>query len=226
MEGPSNKLSGPLGTMGTITEYLAQRGFRLTEGFSQLNPAQTQDLKSLVSYVSEKSQLSEKADEPLRPLQIMEIGFHAGHSAETFLSTNLRVNLTSFDIGEYPYVRPAGDFIQMKFPGRHTLVIGNSLQTVPQFSTTNPDKKFDLIFIDGGHDYPVAQGDIRNCRKLAHKDTIVVLDDTIYTPSWERFWTVGPTRAWTEALEWGVVTELGRRDYREGMGMSWGRYNL
>jgi predicted O-methyltransferase YrrM len=40
-----------------------------------------------------------------RITNIMEIGFNAGHSAETFLSSNKNINLTSFDIGEKDYLK-------------------------------------------------------------------------------------------------------------------------
>lgn len=33
--------------------------------------------------------------------------------------------------------------------------------------------------------------DIENCFHLAHKDTIVMLDDTMFIDSWEKKWTMG-----------------------------------
>jgi predicted O-methyltransferase YrrM len=83
---------------------------------------------------------------------------------------------------------------------------------------------FDLIFIDGGHDYNIANADLENCRKLANKDTIVILDDTIYTADWEAEWTIGPTKTWVEHMENGTITEINRVEYQSGIGMSWGKY--
>ena len=59
---------------------------------------------------------------------------------------------------------------------------------------------------------------------MAHKDTIVILDDTIFTKGWEQMWTIGPTRVWTEHIEQNKIFELCRKDYCDGRGMSWGKY--
>lgn len=79
-----------------------------------------------------------------------------------------------------------------------------------------------MIFIDGGHEYAVAKSDIDNCFNLAHKDTIVILDDTMFTSGWERGWTVGPTRAWSEQSK--NIVEISHVDYGPGQGMSCGKY--
>ena len=89
-----------------------------------------------------------------------------------------------------------------------------------------PDKKFDLIFIDGGHTYDVAKTDIMNCKKLAHKDTIVVMDDTITDPAFVCHWNTGPSQSWNESVKWGVIREEGHLDFCKGRGASWGYYNM
>ena len=95
---------------------------------------------------------------------------------------------------------------------------------LPEYIKKNPGKTFDLIFIDGGHEYSIAKADMTNCRNLAHKDTILILDDTIYTPGWELSFTKGPTAVWLEFLKDGLITETTRKDYARGAGMSWGKY--
>jgi hypothetical protein len=67
---------------------------------------------------------------------------------------------------------------------------------------------------------------MQNCIHLAHKDTIVILDDTIFTRGWEQHYTIGPTRTWIEHLQQNKIVELNRRDYCFGRGMSWGKYVL
>jgi hypothetical protein len=67
---------------------------------------------------------------------------------------------------------------------------------------------------------------MKNCFHLAHKDTIVIVDDTTFTQGWEQGYTIGPTRTWTEHLQQNKIVELNRKDYCPGRGMSWGKYIL
>lgn len=187
----------------SLTDFLNSRGFQEFEGNSHQIPRQTQELIALSN----------------GKVNAMEIGFNAGHSADTFLRYNPDLRLTSFDLGDHPYVRTAKEYIDKTYPNRHTLILGNSTETVPLFSG-----KFDLIFIDGGHDYETAKADISNCMKLADKDTLVIIDDTIYTRKWEAQWTIDPTRAWVDRLCHGTIRGLGRSEYCPGRGMSWGKF--
>ena len=156
----------------------------------------------------------------------LEIGFNAGHSAEIFLANNIDLHLTSFDLGSHDYVLYAKKYIDITFPGRHELILGDSTVTVPQFISNNPNKTFDIIFIDGGHDYNIARADMENCYKLANKDTIVMLDDTIFTQGWEAGYTLGPSRTWLDHIKINKIMEINRKDYAPGRGMSWGKYNM
>jgi predicted O-methyltransferase YrrM len=155
---------------------------------------------------------------------IMEIGFNAGHSADVFLKNNPNSTLVSFDIGDHEYVHTAKRYIDLHYPNRHTLILGDSTVTIPQYVEQNNNKNFDVIFIDGGHEYATARADLLNCRKLSHTNTLVLLDDTIYKKEWEVEYTIGPTNAWVELLNDHSLIELGRKEYRLGRGMSWGKY--
>ena len=194
----------------SITAFLNSKGFTHFEGYCQLCQPQVEDLILITK------------DEKLN---MMEIGFNAGHSAETFLKNNPDITLTSFDLGEHNYGSFAKEFIDSEFPNRHTLILGDSRITVPKFAEENPAVKFDIIFIDGGHDYDIVKCDIANCLRLAHKDTVVIMDDTVYRKDWWEYdFTIGPTRIWSEYLEQNKIVEIDRKEYSPGHGMSWGKY--
>ncbi len=194
----------------SVTSYLQSKGFYNLEGYSQQEPKQVYDLISII------------ANKP--NLNIMEIGFNGGHSAEIFLEYNADSKVTSFDIGWHDYIHVAKEYIDAAYPDRHTLILGDSRVTVPTFCDANNDTKFDVIFIDGGHDYDIARADMGNCIKLAHKDTIVILDDTYFSENYTFGGTIGPTRTWLENLAENKVVEIKRKEYAPHRGMSWGKY--
>jgi predicted O-methyltransferase YrrM len=134
---------------------------------------------------------------------IFEIGFNAGFSSVNFLLANPRAEVYSFDTGHHECVQPAKKYIDRHFPGRHHLILGDSRRTVPAFAGENPDLKFDLIFVDGGHMYKVALADLENCRQLARPDTPVVMDDlTPWLP-----YGIGPALAWRKMIRRGHIVQ-------------------
>lgn len=108
---------------------------------------------------------------------IMEIGTNCGYSALIFLLANDTSKLTIFDLGDHAYTRPCVEYLQSVFPNRIKAIYGDSIVTVPQFITENPDEKFDVIHIDGGHGDSQVRGDIANCHKLAAKNNVTFSDD-------------------------------------------------
>ena len=173
--------------MQEIVKIVVSQGFTIREGSASI-----EELRYL-SYVAQRYNAK----------IIGEIGFHVGFSSLAFLETNPEIKVISFDVGEYKYVKLAKKIIDQKFPGRHTLIYGDSRKTVPAFKKSNPEFYFDLIFIDGCHDYEIAKADIKNMKSLSIKETWVVMDDiTPWLP-----WGVGSTQAWNEAVEEGIIVQ-------------------
>jgi len=200
--------------MDKITPFLQSRGIsKCNEGFCQNVPQQVEDLIKLTAAPN---------------INVMEIGFNGGHSAEVFLENNPTLTLTSFDLGYHYYVPIAKEYIDATYPGRHTLILGDSTVTVPKYISENKGKKFDVIFIDGGHHYYVANADVGNSRALATNDTLIILDDTIFRQDWEGPHTLGPTKTWVEHLNNTdtPIVEIARKEYCPGRGMSWGRFTF
>jgi predicted O-methyltransferase YrrM len=190
----------------TLDEHLNTKGQTITEGYTQQND---ELINQLINLSKDKK-------------KILEIGFNAGHSADMFLSNNTKnAKVLSFDIGEHEYMHHGKEYIDNKFPGRHTLVIGDSTKTIPVYKQNSV---YDLIFIDGGHSYSIAKADLMNSARFADKNTIVIMDDTRYDESLVQDYTTGPTKAWVEGIADGTIKELGHKDYSKHHGMSWGVY--
>ena len=194
-----------------LREFFKVKKINVTEGYTQLNQPQCDEIKKILSNASPKT--------------IMEIGFNAGHSAELFLE-NSNAYVHSFDLGEHfhQYLKYGKQYINKNYPDRHTLILGDSTIRVPIFAQNN-DIKFDLIFIDGGHSYEVAYADLMNSRKLANENTIILMDDIIQNnTSFITDWTVGPTRAWNELIQNKLLVETDSFDWLKGHGMCVGKY--
>lgn len=129
------------------------------------------------------------------PMKIAETGFGLGWSSWALLEGNPEATVTSFDLVEYEGVRQAKAIVDEHFPGRHVLIEGDSKVTVPE----NQDD-WDLVYIDGGHDYESAMADLKN---FAKPGRMVVFDDVV-----DASWAEGCLRAWNEAIAEDGFVEL------------------
>jgi hypothetical protein len=188
----------------SIEEYFEKKGVIATEGHCGQVRQQQEDMSNLSKGKK----------------RMMEIGFNGGNSADVFLRSNPDCELVSFDLGQHHYVSIGKSYIDETYPGRHTLILGDSRETIPLYS----GEKFDFLFIDGGHDYHIAKADVENCKRLAKPDALVILDDTTINPGSCVSWNVGPNNVWRECIEKGQIKQLGTKEYCRGRGMSWGEY--
>lgn len=108
-----------------------------------------------------------------RSKSVLEIGVNGGHSALTMFTANPELSYHGFDIGHHDYTQPAIDWLAKKFK-KVSYHAGDSKLTIPKF---NKKITFDLIHVDGGHSAQQALVDIKNCRRLAHKRTLLLFDD-------------------------------------------------
>ena len=104
---------------------------------------------------------------------IIEIGLNGGHSMAIFLLSNPKLQVLSFDICEHKYVKDIAKYYKNNYDFK--FVEGDSLITVKEYEN---DTKYDIIHIDGGHSEKCVINDLINCKKFAHKDTLMIFDDT------------------------------------------------
>jgi len=148
---------------------------------------------------------------------IAQTGFNGGHSASVILGARPNITLTSFDLGEHAYVDQASEFIDLRFPDRHKLIIGDSQETLRDYPAETP---FDLVFVDGGHSEEVALADLLNFADLSVKNGVVIMDD--YLP--QKPFGVGPYAAWNKAVRRGLITPLGHKT-SQGRAWVYGTFN-
>ena len=170
--------------MGDIYSHVRKHGAAVFEGGA--SPVEAKSLCELAASVG--------------ATRIAEVGFNVGFSALAFLESSAHASVVSFELNERRAVLLAKGFIDERYPGRHELVVGDSLDTVPRYADEHPHA-FDLVFVDGGHTKEIADSDIRHACRLARPRGLVVVDDVI---PWFR-WGKGPYAAWNEAVAAGLL---------------------
>lgn len=173
--------------MWDVYAYVLERGEAVYEGGASVAEA---------TYVRELAR-------SVNATAIAEIGFNVGFSSIAFLESSPDTRVVSFELDRRRSVELAKEFVDARYPGRHELVVGNSLDTVPTYADRSAGE-FDLIFVDGGHTYDVAIADILNGRRLAKPGALVVVDDVI---PWYP-WGIGPYHAWKDAVDRGFVEPI------------------
>lgn len=172
--------------------------------------------------ITEMTAMNAAAADP-RVKTICETGFNGGHSDLRWL-LHSQAHVYSFDIGVHPYSKPAAEWLGKLFPGRHTVTWGDSTQTIPAFHLQNPGVKCNLIFVDGGHDFPVAAADMLNFMNMADPDYNVIMLDDVYCGM---SYCQGPNVAWTQMIQSGQIVQTAQQTEPGGArGFAFGHYNV
>ena len=129
---------------------------------------------------------------------MVEIGFNSGFGAAAGLEAGARV--TSFDWAEHDYVYDAKAIIDQEFPGRHSLIVGHSQDTLPIYHA-----HADVIFVDGDPSYTVRRSDVDEALRLASPDTKIILSGVM---SWRKF-ARGIVQVWEETQAGSDIEVLG-----------------
>lgn len=108
---------------------------------------------------------------------IAETGFNCGYSTATFLAARSDIAVVSFDIAEHASMSKAKLILDEHFPKRHTLIMGNSVRSIPAYFASNPSYAPQLAFVDGGHISPVPQTDMFHLLTQMRTGSWVIADD-------------------------------------------------
>ncbi len=179
-----------------LSKYLNDKGFTTLPLHLQNTPEQADDIVALTAKPN---------------INVVEIGFNSGHSAEVILQNNKSATLTSFDISTEPYISDAKEYIDKVYQNRHILVMGDTSETIPKYSE-HIGVKFDIICIHCGNSYEKLSIDLKNCEQLATADNILVLTNIT---------SDSDLSIWKEYVSSGKIIQLYQKPC-----MIWGKYTL
>ena len=126
-----------------------------------------------------------------KPFNILEIGVFRGQTLSLFLMLSDFFNLKSSVYGisplenvgdtvsSYPNINYREDILKntRRFSRKNYFIL-DELSTSSKSINFISSKKWDLIYIDGNHDYEVAKMDFNNCSNNLNIGGLIVLDDS------------------------------------------------
>lgn len=157
------------------------------EGYAYQVPRQFEDLMNFCHIFDKK-----KCDNKNKETNILEIGFLHGSTSLMFL-LNTSANVTSIDIDLNTL---AVQYILDKFVDRFRAICGNSNDMMNMLLSEN--KKYDIIYVDGSHDYNTVKIDISLCEQLLVNNGYIIMNDIVNDESMSMCWNYGPTKAFNE----------------------------
>jgi predicted O-methyltransferase YrrM len=124
----------------------------------------------------------------IKPSNYLEIGVRRGRSLAMVASAHPLVDIVGFDMWQQDYAgmaNPGADFVASEMKavghmGKLELVSGDSHQTVPAYLENNPNRKFDLITVDGDHSDEGALADLEVVIPRLAIGGMLVFDDVAH----------------------------------------------
>jgi len=198
-----------------IAIFLKNKAKSLNEFFNFLNIYWYGGNEGHTQQIQEETQLLK--DKSKNPISILEIGFNGGHSSETFLNSNNKNIVESVDIGYHHYVNFGNYYLKNKYKTRFRLLVGKSSIVLKEL--IRKKKMYDLIFIDGSHEYTDVIIDLTLSQELSNKKTLIILDDVYLNKQLdasENFdsHNIGPTKAWKEFIDNNLIIQTGYVEFK------------
>jgi predicted O-methyltransferase YrrM len=107
----------------------------------------------------------------VQPKQVLEIGLNRGHGSAMFLALS-KARVVSIDVSNRKETVHAGIHLAHQYPDRFQFFICDSAKV---FEALKQHSKYDLVFVDGGHDMASVLVDINLCENL--KVPYILFDD-------------------------------------------------
>lgn len=114
----------------------------------------------------------------MRAPTVCEVGFNAGLSALLLLESIPHARVLSFDLGDFPWARPADAILRKRygaarFPG---VVFGDAVQRIPVHVAEHPFR-CDIVFVDGDKSYAGRYGTLAALRRVSRDSAAVFMDE-------------------------------------------------
>ena len=117
-----------------------------------------------------------------RTFNVLEVGSGWGIFARTLLENSSVARLTTID--KIPIQgRPDFNLRTEGFENRIERIVGQSKDVLPKLKLE--DREFDLIFVDGAHDYNNCLNDMRLAWTMLSKGGVMMVDDVLHKHNWD-----------------------------------------
>lgn len=131
---------------------------------------------------------------------ILELGFTGGFIS-TFFLNNTSAQVTTIDKMNNDYYYYGKNFIDTKFPGRHTMLIGVPMQMNTYMENNYSDIKFGVIYIDKSRVFSHIYNYLVYYKKFADENTIIFLKGT----NAHQIWGIGAYMAMNKCISEGLL---------------------